>query len=357
MEINEEQMRLLQQAQLLQQLQNSQQSQPERPEQGPDTNFFPTDPDYQKGDKPIVGVVGHGFVGKAVERSFVPEVERFIVDPIYNTNIDQLVDQNPSLVFICTPTPTSDSGKIDAADTIDAILKVIKLTKAGVVLKSTVTPDIIEKIVRVIDQRGDHHRFIYAPEFLTERNSEYEFSNPEFLVYGGIPASVGQLMDFFEHNTNVRMPSAGNRVQVVHPMEASFIKYAINSFLALKVTFFNQLADAVKEESNTCNPIRVLKAVSQEPRVGATHWRAPGPDGKKGFGGACFPKDIAALTRYSDCFSLLEKAVEINNEYRKEYDLDEREIAQKIDFGKNDDQEDFEVQEEQQLDLFNEDAA
>ena len=47
-----------------------------------------------KGDKPLVGVVGHGFVGKAVERSMLPEVERFLVDPNYSTTIDQLIEQS-----------------------------------------------------------------------------------------------------------------------------------------------------------------------------------------------------------------------------------------------------------------------
>ena len=55
-----------------------------------------------------------------------------------------------------------------------------------------------------------------------------------------------------------------------------------------------------------------------------------GFDGKQGFGGACFPKDVSALTKYSKRFTLLEKCVTINNEYRKEYDKDDREILQNI---------------------------
>src|SRR6056300_909755 len=114
------------------------------------TDFFPSDPEYGKGDKPLVGVVGHGFVGKAVERSFLPEVERFLVDPNYGTDIDQLIEQEPAITFVCTPTPVGGGGRIDAAVTVDAILKLIRRSKSAVVLKSTVTPDVIDKICRAI---------------------------------------------------------------------------------------------------------------------------------------------------------------------------------------------------------------
>ena len=145
MEMTEEQMRLLQQAQMLQAMQAAQGQAPEDTKRP--SSFLPQDENYGKTDKPLVGVVGHGFVGKAVERSFVPDVERFLVDPLYSTTIDQLVEQEPSLVFVCTPTPVGKNGRIDAAVTSDAILKLIRNTKAGVVLKSTVTPDVIEKSV------------------------------------------------------------------------------------------------------------------------------------------------------------------------------------------------------------------
>ena len=138
-------------------------------------------------------------------------------------------------------------------------------------------------------------------------------------------------------------------IHIVNPMEASYVKYAINAFLAMKVTFFNQLHDAMMDDEFNINAIRVLKTLGAEQRLGGTHWRVPGPDGKKGFGGACFPKDVSALTTFSDKFSLLEKVTEINNEYRKEYDLDSREIEQNISFDKEGetDVSDGETQEEQ----------
>jgi nucleotide sugar dehydrogenase len=303
------------------------------------TDFFPSDPEYGKGDKPLVGVVGHGFVGKAVERSFLPEVERFLVDPNYGTNIDQLIEQEPAITFVCTPTPVGGGGRIDAAVTVDAILKLIRRSKSAVVLKSTVTPDVIDKICRAIAPERAECRFVYAPEFLTERNADEEYSNPKYMVLGGVPSSCNQLLEFFHFNTFMRLPKNtedDGGIHIVTPSEASFVKYAINCFLAMKVTFFNNLYDACKDELYSTNPTVVARTVSAEPRIGASHWRVPGPDGKRGFGGACFPKDMAAFNAYSDKMKIIDAVLEINNAYRKEYDLDSREVEQKITFGKRD---------------------
>jgi nucleotide sugar dehydrogenase len=307
--------------------------------------FFPRDTEYGNvNEKPLVAIVGHGFVGKAVERALHPDVERFLVDPNYNTTIDQLLSREPVLTFVCTPTPTTSKGRIDAAVTVDAVLKLITHTKSAVVLKSTATPDVIDKICRQVEQSGHAGRFIYAPEFLTEKNADHEYCHPQYMVFGGMEQSVSELLQFLDTNSYIIFPKNtedDGGIHVCHPVEASFVKYAINAFLAMKVTFFNQLWDAMADEPYSVQPLKVLKMLAAEPRLGNSHWRVPGPDNKRGFGGACFPKDVAALTTYSDKLSLLEHVLDINNEYRKEYDLDSREVEQNIDFGKGEDEEDL----------------
>ena len=110
-------------------------------------------------------------------------------------------------------------------------------------------------------------------------------------------------------------------------VEASYVKYTINAFLATKVTFFNQLYDAVGDEGNFN---KIIRAVGADPRIVTGHTKVPGFDHKRGFGGACFPKDTKAFTEFSDKLSLLERVIEINNEYRSQYEKDEREQAQNI---------------------------
>jgi nucleotide sugar dehydrogenase len=300
--------------------------------------FFTTDENYGKGELPLVGIVGHGFVGKAVERAMIPEVERFLVDPNYGTTIDQLIEQEPSLVFVCTPTPSTNSGRIDAAVTVDSVLKLIRQSKAAVVLKSTVTPDIIDKISRTLATEDALGRFVYAPEFLTESNADYEYCNPKYMVLGGMPSSCSQLVEFFHFNTYMRLPKNtedDGGIHIVAPAEASFVKYAINCFLATKVMFFNELYAACKEEKwNGVNATIVARVVSAEPRIGDTHWRVPGPDGKMGFGGACFPKDLSAFANYTN-MPLLDEVLRLNKKLRADYELGEREKEQNISFEEN----------------------
>jgi UDPglucose 6-dehydrogenase len=356
MALTEEQQRLLAEADAIRDMQ-------QRDVEQERMAFFPMDPDYGH-EKPIVGIVGHGFVGKAVERCLHPNVEKFLVDPNYKTTIDQLIETQPSLCFVCTPTPVLNNGRIDAASTVDAVLKLIRLTKSAVVLKSTVTPDMIDKLCRSIENEEASARFIYSPEFLTEKNADHEFSNPEYMVLGGMPQSNGMLLQFYQQSTYMKLPSHEKICQLT-PVEASFVKYAINSFLAMKVTFFNQLCKAIEDEPMTAMPLAVIKALSMEPRLGNSHWRVPGPDGKFGFGGACFPKDVSAFVNYTDKMTLLDKVMEINTDIRSQYDLDEREKVANVTFKASDvtiiDKEGEVLTEpdllDTQGDLFDEDAA
>ena len=118
--------------------------------------------------------------------------------------------------------------------------------------------------------------------------------------------------------------------------EASFVKYGINTFLATKVTFFNQLFDVMKDFGDV-NYSRVSKAIGSDPRIGLGHTKVPGFDKKKGYGGACFPKDVRAFVKLfqnngSNSLTLLEKTDIINNDYRKQYEKDEREKAQHVNY-------------------------
>ena len=66
-----------------------------------------------------------------------------------------------------------------------------------------------------------------------------------------------------------------------------------------------------------------------DPRIGASHTTVPGFDGKRGFGGACFPKDTAAFLKYSEDFSILEEVINSNNEVRDQYEIDASGLMEK----------------------------
>lgn len=293
-------------------------------------------PKLPEGKRPLLGIVGYGFVGRAVENSFTDNFERFIVDPKIGTTIDNLIEAQPHLTYVCAPTPVQDSGRIDAKVVEDAVLKLMKRTNSAVVLKSTVTPDVIERLIRSFNVEDDFYRFIYAPEFLKERSSIEDYLDPEFMIFGGMENSISELLSVYRNATSVVIPT---KVEVMNPVEASYVKYGINTFLATKVTFFNQLLDSMEKDApGAVNPLVVTRAITNDSRIGNTHWRVPGPDNKRGFGGACFPKDLSAFVNYSANVPLLDKVKEINDNYRSEYELDEREESNNVNYGKTEEE-------------------
>ena len=267
-------------------------------------------------------IVGHGFVGKAVDYGFThPHVDKTIVDPIYGTDITTTVIGMPTAIFVCVPTPMKDDGEIDTA-ILDYVmldlLSRVSLDDTTIVIKSTVTPAVMKKY--------DINGVVYNPEFLTERSANEQFIDPPFHILGGHISDTCAIEELYTDY------SLCNPTKTFHMSmeEASFVKYSINSFLALKVTFFNQLYDAVGETD--ANFSKIINAVGSDPRIGHSHTKVPGFDGKQGFGGACFPKDISALNKSTKAFTILEECVIINNQYRNKYEKDEREILQNINY-------------------------
>lgn len=303
-------------------------------------DFLPKEPDPENvRPEPIsaknplkMGIVGHGFVGKAVEYAFYhPMVDHFLVDPKYNTSIDNLIDWKPQIVFVCAPTPqNSETGFVDASIVEDAVLKLMHHTPAFVIVKSTVTPDIVDRLYNSIDP-NNFDRFAYNPEFLTEKSACEDFVNAEHHVFGGTDKACDELQQIYDIFSSCK----SDKYYRMSACEASFVKYATNAFLATKLTFFNQLRDVV--DSFDCSYNMITRAMGADDRIGIKHTRVPGPDKKRGFGGACLPKDTMAFLKFSETrakkFDLLENVLTINNKYRIMYELDEREKVNNITFG------------------------
>lgn len=267
-------------------------------------------------------IVGHGFVGSAVEYGFNhPDVQTTIIDPKYGTHLNNVEIKDYQAVFVCVPTPFGSDG-IDSTILDDVMSYLIPKEPQQwptVIIKSTVTPDVLSKY--------DKNFIVYNPEFLTEKSANEQFINPQFHVFGG-NAMTTQMVSKLYQKYSLCNPCPEFHMTI---QEASFVKYTINSFLATKVLFFNQIYDAAAQAGVDFNTI--IKAVGSDNRIGHSHTKVPGFDGKQGYGGACFPKDTSAFTKFSDKLTLLEKCIKINNDYRSQYELDNREIEQNVNYG------------------------
>ena len=274
------------------------------------------------------GIVGFGFVGKALKNGLKDNVDCVEIDPKLGSDINDLKSHEPSIVFICLPTPMKDDGSQNIDLVKDAINKINEFNQDILIaIKSTILPKYVEDITKTNDN------LVINPEFLRENFANEDFINSEIIVFGGEQINCDRLANFYEKHTNCICKDYIN----TDAMSASLLKYTINSFLALKVIFFNEMKSVFDNLNSNSEWSDFINSISKDKRMGNSHMSVPGPDGRYGFGGPCFPKDVKALIQYSQEIgselTLLKKANSINNNIRAKYnDVTVREKEQNIKF-------------------------
>ena len=275
-----------------------------------------------------IGIIGHGFVGKATDCGFSKNTKKFIVDPKNGTNIDQLAEFDPELIFVCVPTPMGKNG-IQDSSIIEAVIQelVAKCRESIIAIKSTVLPSILEKIAKT------NTKIIYNPEFLREKHANEDFINSEMIIFGGDKDTALRVSQFYLDHSVCK----STEHVFLDISSASLVKYSINTFLATKVLFFNEMHDVFNKLDNNDDWDTFIRAISLDKRIGKSHMNVPGHDGRRGFGGACFPKDTIALLKFAEDIgiklSILKAVINKNNIIRSQYtELDDREKEQNISF-------------------------
>ncbi len=275
-----------------------------------------------------LGIIGHGFVGKATDWGFNKNVEKFIVDPLYKTDIDQLSNFEPQLIFVCVPTPMRDDGTQET-NILESVVQEAakKCPDSVIVIKSTVLPSILKKL------EESNKKLIYNPEFLREKYANEDFISSRMIIFGGNKDLASCVSKYYLQHSRCKTKEH----IFLDIMSASLIKYSINTFLATKVIFFNEIFNIFKEINSNDSWEKIISTISIDERIGNSHMQVPGHDGRLGFGGACFPKDSAAFIKFSKQLnkelSVLSTAVKTNNKIRRKYSkLDRREEEQNISF-------------------------
>lgn len=251
-------------------------------------------------------IAGYGFVGKAVANALKDKHEIIIHDPKYTDyKINDHLDADG--LIICVPTPTTKQGVCDASIIAD-ILDTVPIFMP-VLIKSTVTPGIATGFNEIYPD----HSICYSPEFLRAVSADKDFLNQKYVIVGGEDPEC-----FWQDLFTSTLPNC-KLVFNCTGEEACLVKYATNSFLALKTSYFNQLYEVCKESNLDFDIVRHL--LSQDNRIGSDHTMVPGPDGLFGWGGHCFPKDTEAFLQWSKVIgvpvTLVESAISYNEKVRK----------------------------------------
>ena len=250
-------------------------------------------------------IAGYGFVGKAVHNALKDKHELVIVDPAYTTEeIQHHLDADG--LIVCVGTPTGEHGII--AENIANVLDQTPVFMP-VLVKSTVTPAVVD----AFDEIYPDHSIVYSPEFLRAVSANQDFLNQKYIVLGGEDPEC-----FWQELFQTSLPNC-NLIFNCTAHEACLVKYSANSFLAVKTSFFNQIYDICKTTGMEYDIVRHI--VSQDVRIGSGHTLVPGPDGERGFGGHCFPKDTEAFVQWANTIAspvtLVESAIKYNKKVRK----------------------------------------
>ena len=294
---------------------------------------------YHKQFAPVnIGIVGRGFVGSAVEFGFSPQtgcdgVTTYIYDKNKLKSLHPLqeVIMYSDFIFLSVPTPSNEDGSINLSYVEDALTEMSKIYKklpnsvGGigseemtniVLLRSTVTPGTTEKL----QEKFPDINLVFNPEFLTERSAKYDFINQSRVILGG----AGHEFDGVHETAELFRWRFGESIPIIETTweTAELIKYMCNCFFATKVSFMNEMYQIAEK----CNVDweTALDGFVRDGRVGHSHMNIPGPDGKFGFAGSCFPKDIQAIINFGESLGInmttLNGVWEKNLEIRPEKD-------------------------------------
>ncbi len=243
-----------------------------------------------------IGIVGQGYVGTAVKSIFEKhyKTNTFDLNGKCNcTDIEDLVNKS-DIIFVCVPTPMKKDGSCDTS-IVEAVVKdindmVVSRNVSGriVAIKSTIPPGTTNRL----NKECENISVIFNPEFLTEANFIDDFKNQNRIIIGGERPSTTKLRQVYSLAfPNVKIVKTGS-------ITAEMVKYFTNTFLATKVSFANEMkmiCDGLNIDYD-----KVVEYSTYDERLGKSHWAVPGPDGKLGFGGSCFPKDLNALIKTAE---------------------------------------------------------
>lgn len=257
-----------------------------------------------------IGIIGQGFVGTAVYEGLKHAfnivtydkakgvrcwISKFELPGSSDKNgLEYVVREADGPIFVCVPTPMNPDGSCNTS-IVESVVKEIseateRLQKIGVVvvIKSTVVPGTTHKMNRTFN----NIHVVFNPEFLTERSAIEDFKNQDRIIIGGPHEGTGTVKQMYEMAyPNVPVTKTSSTI-------AELVKYMTNCFLATKVSFANemkQICDKLDVDYD-----KVVEYATKDKRLGVSHWAVPGPDGKKGFSGSCFPKDLNALMKLAE---------------------------------------------------------
>lgn len=226
----------------------------------------------------------------------------------FSNNLELAVEHS-AIIFLALPTPESEDGSADLSYVLkmaETLSKIIKSYKV-VVNKSTVPVGTAEMTQAIFNQNCSVKVDVVSnPEFLREGLAVEDFMKPDRIVIGSSSETAIKLMEkLYQPFKSDKSP-----ILVMDEKSAELTKYAANSFLAMKISFINEMANLAEKLGADIDSVR--KGIGADHRIGASYLN-PG----LGYGGSCFPKDVKALQYVSEMynfnFRILNSVIQVNS--------------------------------------------
>lgn len=235
----------------------------------------------------------------------------------FATDIKEAVDF-ADVIFIAVNTPTLPDNSCDVSRVFSVAAQIAQhMDRYKVIVNKSTVPvgtgsKIKKEMEEILTQQNKPLEFdiVSNPEFLREGSAVQDFINPERIVIGTqSPRALSIIKEVYRELLQFNIPVVATGLET-----AEMIKYASNAFLAMKISFINEIANIC--EYCGADISVVAKGIGLDSRIGSLFLN-PGP----GFGGSCFPKDVRALIGLSESFGyeplLLSGVIEVNNRQRK----------------------------------------
>lgn len=236
-----------------------------------------------------IGIVGYGYVGKAMAAFFRPHYDVIAYDPAY-PELASTTDVNAcDLAVVCVPTPQRANGACDTSSVKEVIGW---LETPLILLKSTVPPGTTSRLVRETGKS-----IVFSPEYCGESTywSPYawdrEIKETPFFIFGGDPVYTSAMIDVF-----LKVTGPVKTYRQTTSRAAEMAKYVTNTFAALKIAYCYEVATLCEKVALDFNEVRELWLL--DPRVNPMH-TAVFAGNEKPFGGKCLPKDLSGLVQFA----------------------------------------------------------
>ncbi len=233
-------------------------------------------------------IVGFGFVGSAVASIF-SEGEKTIVDPKFNDNkISDFKGQEFDAVFVSVDTPKAEGFKL--LETVLEELDENMLPGNPVCCKSTASPEFYYTTAN----KCKNIKVLHSPEYLNNSNPIKMFQGQKFFIIGGDEDAAMKVAHIFKSRLGYVQD-----IRITDIRTAALVKYGENAFLALRVTFFNEMCLAHSQQGCESSYADFAEMLGLDPRIGQSHSQVPGKDGKRGWASHCLTKDNYELEKFS----------------------------------------------------------